>query len=1670
MPSGTNYNAFCANYSTIANCLFAIQAAEENGSLNSHPELIQQLYVFDWGVLRKLYNRTIIILGTLQGNTPGGNLFDFSAIDFSAIDFNAGITDNSDPEYGPAVETISPGDFSAYDFSGLDYNVGFLDETNNSYSSHFQTILNMFGELCRRSSELSDTDRQNLNLALVPVLNEYTRIQNSLIAIGLNPCVPDIPYFNNSPSLYLQASGADGNNGIAAGIHLRWSLADDLGTNHLPQGDYYAASATTSGYNRPNDYITLSRTLYTNPVVFILDFESAMPAIDFANKQWSYTINMAVGNRQISNVALLTFKDADQYNQLAASNNPLANSFAFLQLYNGLLELEIKNKTAFAISYDFRPRSGQTNPYLKIEALSASNINGVPTETINIRKTISTGAGLTGKIVGDNMIRFRLQKSANGYLQSLSFETYDDFISSRQAADWTVIGSDFALSLTDQTVFDWLETADYPIDNLWPQYNDGTRVKIANYHDKWSTTRANDPSVKETVQKYLELSETDPRAEDVIKDDDAAPDDPGLLVSYLDIINLMALDYHLARMLGLGYIDAQVNSLESAQFIYKISYKNLKNADSQQVITHEYASLPTGRSESRLPPKPTMRPLSYNLPIGNNETLSAFDSNGYINNANIRLVNIGRQPYNFESLTGSFFESSSDDQDFNIFSDTRSILYGIEYRPADQDNYVKPEITGDKSLGHIYYAYDSDFPTTGVPETTPAPDNATSLYVHFEKQEGIHHYAVYGINWFSRASTLSEEAATDATTFPVRNTLQPPSDVTVQYIQQEDTLLFTTATEQGWLSGRSAQFPGQDINLTRLTFNWLDITDISYVQDITTFDYSKMLKPTRVKPWFKPALPLQVTGVVTGVFPIEGTDRLLLNTGSYALLDGTLVSPAIASTDLPRFTGSLLTMPEGQFLVQSVALGVDGPAFTVKKIVQTINVEDPAEPNLYSTRNTYILPVAGNRFTVTENLSEEVNWLPVAQDVVLLDFSDPASPITETFVDDEGNITRYLVGGISGSAVITQLHSTVDQTIMPGYYLVAYNAGVGLAPHPQAGLPFDPANPAANAPGALHAPDVEWYNGLIRIPVAESPANKKLLQVIRIIQTNPLQVYVYDGAYQDDTIRVSASETDFVDMVNFHPGYKTYLFSEPLPDHNLNGSNILPAAGANDKKTLIGLQATDTGTGGSGYVSRVSLPVILLSRRVDVPVRPGLPLYFGLKVRPDAINKAAFTLDLKIAPDTSGAARSPFGVAFYRTSNEDVLHALYNPDTVTTILAALEVLTVDDNFDQRYDELVNLFFDPDSPGNFRVFNATPNAYGFPVPDKTGLTNPADSLDIKAVKYSNAIIMTLLPLTAQVPIFSFIKTGKQTDKKQPVIRTADGNLIDPTDPSFDPFPMITKYTNPAEANTTYVRFTDYTLNGSSRFLYFYGAAEVTNQLVTGELSPFAGPVSILHTLPPETPTIRFFTLTPPGDDSTSPIVVNFSLAPFLLGDTVNKVRVYRSLSQEDTYSLQSMTSSADFEIVMDVQYGIVITDSFADLPAVPAGETIYYRLAFIRTINNERDELEDITGQGSDVIIINLIDTINPDAPEITYTESENKLSWLATTNKGTYYLYTQNSRGNWQMIYQVKPTSAIDTMSYVFPAPLVLTDEDGNRIYYRYKVNVQNSSGLLNLVENELTI
>ncbi|PWK72918.1 hypothetical protein LX99_04248 [Mucilaginibacter oryzae] len=1642
MPDQNNQYVFCADYSSMASCLAAIYADKTAGLYQADQALLDKLNTFENDLLKKLYQRVITVLGVIEGA--------------------------ADPDI------LQSGDFYAGDFYSLDFLTGY-QETGSGFSSQFQTVLNIFALLCSREDELSQDIIDSIATVFIPVLEAFGELEEALAAAGFEPC-RDTPvaYFNNAPEIRLQAAGSDGSTGIAEGILLRWLLNGQLGDRHLPQGDY--ASSQGSGFNLPDDYVRISRTPYTAPVVFNLDFSALRPAISASEPRWTYILNLTRDGRKYSNTVILEFRDAAAYRAQHLQVNPLQDPAGFLKGYAGQLDIRFRDKTAFRFGLTLR-KSGQSAAILKLAALARPDA-GITGDVTVLRDRLEIQETETVKnYTVENIRIIRLQTDGNAYPAVLSFETYDDFLKSRAANAWTTVGSGFGLSLDDATVFSRLEEhGRVEIDQSWPQYRDGTTLRVTNYQDKWSRSTGEEPSVKTVLSSYLSQSQSgiDP----VLNVNPFGGD--GFSLRYIDLLNLQAADYHFARMLGLGHIDTPEAALND-RFVYRMTYRN-RTSLSAEIKDLVYLSLPVAKNDLRLPAKPLMRPVNYHLSVEGRPDAGQFDAQGYNVRNRVRLVNIGRAAMESEIPDEDFFSSDVPNALFDHGANTSAVWFGLEYRTAGDTAYVLPYITDDQAgEGRVYTAYNSAYHAahgTDAPETVLLQDNEDSLFLHLEKNAGIHEYAIYGVDLFSRASELSEAVQTDETVFPPDNQLRPPTELTVQYIQKENTPVFTAEREQTWLAARDAAFPGQDTAFTRLTFNWVDIKDVSGLDPAVPDYLSEVIKGNRAGILYRPTAPLQLSGLVRNVTELTETS-VQVTTAAYTLLDGSTQQPAIGDTDFGRFTGSLLLTDKGPYEVLSVTRQPGGTGSSAglvltlaKNKVTEMADEDPENPGSTATRYYYVAPSAGGRFTLMENLSEATNWQQVRAEIPLIDHSDPAAPVIDTIYDEQGKASRFWIGGIHAQATVSLARDNDDQ-VLPGYYLITCAQGTVLPPHPQ-GTSFDPA---ALSPQEPHTPYVEWYNGRIFLPLPGNSGEKKAVDVVGIKNIAPLTLYAYDPGFQTgDRPVLTENDPQRSMTVNYHPGYRAYLMTEPAPDQ-LNAGNLLPAPGANDKKSMLAVQTLRRETGQPTYSSSVSLPAVLLALRIQVPLPPERPQAATLKVRPDATGRAAFTFDLPVLPENGEQKHEPFGWTFYRTHHELVLRSLYQPGTVNDILSALGSFTSDPFFADRYISLLEQQFDPSASGVFKQYPVTAAdgseaVYGFPVPDLpelqldgNGNVLSPDSAE-RIARYERAIHKTLMPLTEQTPILAYIKTGKQTENHPPAIRTADNKLMNFGDPGFDAFPMIRQYQG--ASGSYFIRFTDYTLRGSARFLYFYVAAEVTNRLEIGPLGGFTGPVTVLNTIPGEAPVVRSYSTGLNDGEGDSPVKVTFRLSPHPAYDTVTGVRLFRTTDPSKTWTLAAMGSALDATLIRDPQTGgLTVTDNFAGLSPLPLGETIYYRLAFIRQIINEANQAEEILSLGSEVQEIRLIDSFNPETPELSYDESDGSLHWQPTANKGTYYLYQQNSRGNWQVISRIDNA---DNGDMSFPVILPGPDAEGNPVYSRFKVKAQNASGLFSLTDKELTV
>jgi hypothetical protein len=1432
-----------------------------------------------------------------------------------------------------------------------------------------------------------------------------------------------------SPYLYCQAAGSTGADGTKQGIHLRWDLMRELGETHIPKGDW---AAPGTGFNKDQDYVSI----YKAPL-FLEEFTQ----VDFNNLDPNQVEYLPAGQGIAYNVVsvsgtpgkiIIRFSDRGQFSQIMANGLDPANPVQdFLNKYTGIMEIEVEGKLLF--NYDISFASGNGAGDMKMETVSVfDRINNQDAQVVKREYKDSRALLAEGiKTTAENIKYVRVQQTGMPAPHRVKFFTYEDmFARIQDFQSWEKVG-DFSLSLDDTQVFTWFQGTQYaggPLQLNWPKYRDGVAVNAENYRDRWLN---GSDSLRSTIEQFIQLSNNDPRANINLPSEEGDPN--GLTVSLLDMLKLVSLDYHAARMMGLGCLD----TLQEQSFIYAAVYTTYPELPGIGAnIDHVFMTLPTLMTDFRLPFAQQLLNPGYGLYVSTDENSAPeliSDANGYSFYDNVRFVNLNKnnlhapQPV-LDSIPNDFFNAT-------LYS--QPVAWGIEYRRQGEREWRRRKILHD----------DEYMDAAGNPEVVTTPERETNpLYTHRETETGIHEYAVYAVNWFSRVSALSNIVATNNTAFPKRNTLLPPFNVGVQYIQEEDPLIFTTQSEQNTLTAANSANPNGDNYKTRVTFDWDNLHNNAYQT------------ANKVEFFFRDTPVKKVEGKIKSVSPVSETTSLVATT-SFVMASvnpAVTVMPVITPGEEPKFIGSLLNTPEGQFQILSITqptISGDGPSFVVKKLVFTeLAQATPDDP--YVTIPVYTEPKADDVFFVNENVSATNQWVKLNRTVDLVNFSNTAEVITE----DDGSTHNEIVGGINGNATITPITDAAGAT---GGYTIQFNTGINLNPHPDS--------------------TVSWIKGSARFIINNAPAKKKRLPVVAIQQTSPIRIVVYDPDYF--ALPAERIKTGSNVWVNFHPGYRVYLSAQAGV---FDKTKIMPAGTANNKKTFIALRSADTT---QSYTSPLTPPVVMVARNIQKPLAPVAIQSPAYATRPDFYGKSTYTLDIRL--NTSN--RVPYGIVVYRANEMAVLQTLYKPDTLKQVIAGLDAIAGNDPYRfNRWKSLVEAETDPADNNKFKLFGS----YRFPNPDNadtelfTGATTSIRPFPLQAgetLLSRQAIIKQVIedvfsPLTETPIVFAWCKNGYQTSGEPPKTRDIVGRLLSPADALFNPFPMAVKY--PA-ANADTVRFTDYTLDGNAKNIYFYFAREIAVDTKLSARTPMSGPVVLVDAAPAEKPKIMkivsgeaHYSIL--GDDLTPPEVA-FELADYIPSENIRQYQVFRTTNFSEAATVRTMKLAAT------VNVGAPVKDNFADLASPPYGQPIYYRIVALKEIVNEKGEIEKVPSQPSELVLTNIIDALHPAAPGITHTigSVQNSpaaylnvtLQWPQTVHNGTYYLYKMTAAGNWELIWTKKTNAAQlsfpengDFVTYPQTARLLKTDEFGNTMYHRFKVTVENASGLINQEEKILTI
>ncbi len=1505
-----------------------------------------------------------------------------------------------------------------------------------------------------------------------------------------------------SPFLYLQAAGSDGSDGSSPGIHLRWDFRNLLKENHLPKGQWLQSYPSSLPFNRPNDYVNVYRAPWRRQPLNV-NFTNPDNMVNAgAQRIWEYNVP---GHGNANRLVRLFFTDVPQYDQLQAAYGN--NAGLILQDYTAVLELEVEGHLFYHVEIvELKPNGKHAR--IEMEAVSVKDTGDQSDRFVSCRKRV-VYPWKEVKMMCEHILRFRFRAvDANVYFARI--DTYEDTIRhNEERNEWTKIGR-FSLTLDDGEAKKRLEDpGNYDIHKKWPKFNEidpftgEFTVNAGNYLNRWNMA----DGLQEGVKKYLTLSATSAQATAIIPSDDG---DSNTEFNYLSMLNFAALDYHVARMLGLGHIDSQPREIQTElPFIYVAEYVTESAMGSDYpagLRTHYSMSLPTQMWDYRYPPVPELKPVSYGLYYNNGSQQPTLisDSQGYVPVTNggafdyVRYINLDRERFYYEKNLVAFFH---DNKAFCTCHESHAILYGVEYKEQTEAMFRRPEILRDNTFKD----------PAGLPEVTPIPehgDDFRSLYTHEEQEEGVHVYKLYSINWFSRTNGHSNARATDFTKFPVRNSLRPPANFAVQLIQKENPLMFTSGQEQTLLNSLSG-----DKTLARVTFDWMDIHNIEY-------QYAD-----KAELYFREEKPLIVEGKATSVNYL-GNGICELQTGPLHVTSITpnyTLQPFVTAANASRFEGGqMIVGGVPHEVVQMVTTG-NNPKVRLKQNTSSVVTEPDGDGVFVATESFDTVPTNVN-FSLYEKMSGPSSWdFKLTKEVTLVQFLPYH---TETISHNDGTSTTQHVGGVFKPANITELQDVyaADDPAVTANPGVPPNAGDTI-PGSKTGI-FNLTFPGYNLP-AHPDTDVDWHRGVVRVqedaslfpPVTDPnyrPPQMKKLNVAKMVSTSPLELMVVDADF-DPNSTFSDPKSEYMPIatgaavdVNYHPGYKLYLEDDTAGTNDFSETTTLPGVTEGRKITFMGIRSKDS-TQTPDLYSSISAPAPLLALEIQEPVAPGIPSGPQYATRPDFYGKANYSFDMEV--DTT-AGREPYAMIFYRADQRKILNTLYKKATVDTILNSLEALPDPDAafFNDRWSDLANVNFDG-TTHHFKTY--VPGGYRFPLPDNTDYVIPNVDPNIVekpltgALDFSDNFLKTLyidpsgspvtqnvpfseivkdaiegafLPLTEQPVLYKYVKQGYQTSSEKPKIRDNGGNIIYPTPGvpidfnTFDPFPMVTRY---PEAGGVKVRFTDYTLDGASTGFFFYFGVEMSNKMEVSDSSPIAGPIQLVNTMPAEEPAITKLESRTENAITGAKTGVRLEVNPYIASEVIEKYQVFRATEYANATSVRTMDLVGEFAVEE------TLFDSFSDLNTPPFGDPIFYRVVALRKITNEHDQEEWVPSKPSKIGLTNVIDVNNPPAPELTYTSDPPAIlppvnltnvfiEWDKTTHNGVYHLHKMTSRGNWELLHSERTNDASISISLntttLSSGTLDKQDTDGNTIYHHFKVVAENASGLLSKNEKRLTI
>ena len=1455
-----------------------------------------------------------------------------------------------------------------------------------------------------------------------------------------------------SPYLYLQSAGSTGT--IASRGHfLRWLFLRNLGENHFPKGDY---SQSTTGFNKPDDYVHIWRAPYKEPKPYILDFESQKPdVVDDAQRRWVYIHENAP--------IYLEFSDQTRYDETRSQFDPENNALGFLKAY-GDARVSLKLLSHLAYRVDLESGFSGTGE-LMVECFSKQGDHPDEDEAISHRQTLDYAQSSSLTVTEENICTIEFQ-SITGYISRISAYLYSELLeNTRKKGLWTKVGR-YGLSTDTNLAYQRLED-NGNVDARWKKFHGDHAVNIQNYKSRWT---GSPDSLQAGITEYLTLSETDPKAIKVIKqeptefdlawdlaeasdnDNTNQPTPHEMEWSFHDLLTLASMDFHNARTMGVGTIDHPTDD-ENQPYIYLASYNTEALLDDGSTTPtsrqHLYLSLPTSLKDERLPREIKTKSVQYGLKLdqGTTEPVLLTDQDGYPPFDMVRYINVHASLHDVQNRQGFMAPATN----FSLSSQLNPVFAHLLYKESGESEWRQPGLS-------IHPDF-SDTANPAMPEVIPLslrPEHDQPIFTHEETEEGKHIYKAIPVDLFSRGIDVGNEVETNYTRFTKPNTLLPPHNVQVQIIQPEEKtqLLLTTEQEQNML----AVITDPDKTLVRVSFDYNHVHDLNYAFADT------------VEFFHRSALPRETAGKIQWVNQTLNDPFVQITTDTY-VYDSVHEEaiPKILPAHADNFVGGILVTNSERYEIEEVIVNTSGlnPSFKLRKLLDRDARKDNAGNNLTSVEYLDFSGQPGDRFVVIENLAKASSWGIDNPLKFVSNIGDDSNPHwktdSESYLDDSGKLVNQLLRGFWDSVYISKISGN------DGEYKISFD-NLKLPHHPQ----FIDFNPS------LDFPLVDYYKGVVRVPMDTEP----LVGNDNNTQRIELNVYSIDniGSSQTLVLRATIRDTDKhfrpplgqTVRANYYPGYRAYLLKDDQKEFNEN--SLFPESGEMIRKSLLALRSVDTKTldnASTPYASDMGVPNILFAVEVIEAVPPAKPEGSKYVNPPDLYAKSSYSFTTKFKNDA-------FGGIFYRANTLAILSALYSQETLAAILEVIPKPSLDKYYVNRIQDI----FDPDdSKANFLGFLLGDSNYRLPKPDNE-LFGFADNTVLNRSKVREVAYSLFVPLTEQPLILSQIETGSYIPKNKPqTIRDKYGEPLSPGHNEYDLAPMAKKTVE--QSGDIQVQFTDFSADGdmSDSNSYLYMVRGMGNRMDLSDPSGVLGPVYLVNKTPPETPVIQKIASIVEDEWLGTQPAVEIYLHEYPDSVGIKYIELLRTTSPEAALSPRKMDSVGLFELSdIESTEGILkVFDDFSDLDFPPFAEPLFYKVVAQREISYENhlqaEVIEKIPSKPSQTLMTTIVDTLVPEGPALEKTVGiedgeelrDLRLEWSSTVYNGKYYLQQQNEYANWELVTVVESNDDSD-LFYEFPTPLNKTDEDGDTIYLRFRVLAENSSGVLGHESHVLTI